>query len=197
MNILIVYTHPNKKSFNHALQESVEKTLIDLRHDVRIRDLYEEGFDPVLSAGDLQAIRSGNIPSDIKKEQEHVSWADALVVIHPVWWTGLPAVMKGYIDRVFSFGFAYTYENGTPRGLLTGKKVFMINTTGAPYDDYAQAGMHEALKRTSDEGIYAFCGMDVIGHVFFGAVPVVSDEVRRGYLSDAVKEILFHFGKSS
>ncbi len=197
MNILIVYSHPYSKSFNHAIKKSVETVLKDFGHQVRVRDLYKGSFDPVLSVTDLAAIRSGKVPSDIKNEQKHVAWADAFVVIHPVWWTGLPAMMKGYIDRVLSFGFAYTYENGAPKGLLTGKKVFIINTTGSPYDYYSQIGMHAVLKRTSDEGIYAFCGMEVIEHIFLGAVPAVTDDVRKGYLLDVVKKIKDCFCKAS
>lgn len=197
MNVLLIYSHPYSKSFNHALKDSVKTALNSCGCDVRVRDLYAEGFNPVLSVKDLAGMRQGKSSSDIQKEQEQVAWANVLVVIHPIWWTGLPAMMKGYIDRVFSFGFAYTYENGTPKGLLTGKKVFIINTTGAPYDYYAQAGMHNALKKTSDEGIYAFCGMEVVDHVFLGAIPVVTDDIRKRYLSDVAKKVHDLFSQGS
>ena len=196
MNVLVIYSHPYAKSFNHALKDSVEKSFKSCGCDVRIRDLYADGFNPILSADDLAGIRQGKSSSDIQKEQEQIVWSNTIVVIHPIWWTGLPAMMKGYIDRVFSFGFAYTYENGEPKGLLTGKKVFIINTTGAPYDYYAQIGMHEAIKRTSDEGIYGFCGLEVVGHMFLGAVPAVTDDVRKRYLADVEKKIKDYFSQS-
>ena len=193
MKILIVYSHPNPASFNYAIKEASEKELEQLGHDVKVRDLYQLGFNPVLSGGDFEGIHSGNTLTEIKEEQDYVDWADALIFIHPVWWTGLPAMVKGYIDRIFSFGFAYTYEDGMPKGLLDGKKVFIINTTGAPFEYYHDNGMHDVLKRTSDEGIYEFCAMEVIDHVFYGAVPAVTDEDRQGYLVDILKKIKKYF----
>lgn len=195
MNVLLVYSHPNPKSFNHAIKEQTEKQLNDQGHKVRIRDLYDAGFHPVLSANDFDGIRSGSIPADIKAEQEHVAWADTLIMVHPVWWTGLPAMLKGYIDRVFSFGFAYVYGDDGPKGLLQDKKVLIVTTTGAPFEYYQENGMHHALKRTIDEGIYEFCGITVIDHLFYGAVPAVTDEVRRGYLDDLSHKIAEYFGK--
>lgn len=97
--------------------------------------------------------------------------------------------MKGYIDRVFSSGFAYEYVNGNPIGLLKGKKVLLFSTTGTPSEIYEQSGMHNSMKQTSDVGIFNFSGIDVINHTFFGAVPFVDDETRKSYLND-VERIL-------
>lgn len=84
--------------------------------------LYELNFNPVLGASDFISFSKGNTPEDIKEEQEHISWADSITFIYPVWWAGLPAILKGYVDRVFSHGFAYAYgENGIEK-LLSGKK---------------------------------------------------------------------------
>lgn len=91
-------------------------------HEVRVRDTYELNFNPVLGASDFISFSQGNTPEDIKEEQEHISWADSITFIYPVWWAGLPAILKGYVDRVFSHGFAYAYgENGIEK-LLSGKK---------------------------------------------------------------------------
>jgi NAD(P)H dehydrogenase (quinone) len=194
MKILIIYCHPNPKSFNHAIKDLVVKNLAAAGHKVKLRDLYDLQFDPVLSAEDLKVIHEGNIPDLIKIEQECIVWADRLILIHPVWWTGFPAMVKGYIDRVFSFGFAYTIEGGMPKGLLNGKKVLIINTTGAPSEYYQQIGMAEALKKTSDKGIYEFCGLEVIDHLFFGAVPTVDDAARKGYLQEISQKVAEYFG---
>jgi len=193
MKILIIYCHPNPKSFNHAIKERAKKKLKDLGHEVRVRDLYALGFDPALSGKDFEAIHGGNIPESIRTEQEQIVWSDVMVFVHPVWWTGLPAVLKGYIDRVFSFGFAYIYKDGQPQGLLNGKKVFIVNTTGSPSEHYEETGMRDALKITSDIGIYQFCGFEVIDHVFFGAVPSVTDGVRKTYLTDLDRVIEHYF----
>ncbi len=189
MKCLVVYSHPNPKSFNHAIMETVTETLKSRGHEVVVRDLHALPFDPVLKPVDFEGIQSGNLPADIKVEQDHIAWADALVVIHPVWWTGLPAMFKGYIDRVFCYGFAYSFDAKGLVPQLKGKKVLIINTQGTPKDAYDASGMFEAMKMTSDKGIYEFCGLEVIDHIFLPAVPMVKDEVRKGYL-EQVKETM-------
>ncbi|HOF06179.1 MAG TPA: NAD(P)H-dependent oxidoreductase [Syntrophales bacterium] len=184
MKSLIVYCHPNPKSFNHAILETVSETLVSLGREVVVRDLYALSFDPVLKPADFEGLQSGNLPADIIKEQEFITWADALIVIHPLWWTGLPAMFKGYIDRVFCYGFAYSFD---AKGLvphLRGKKILIINTQGTPRKAYEESGMFGALQMTSDKGIYGFCGLEIVDHLFLAAVPMVKDEVRRGYLEE-------------
>ena len=143
---------------------------------------YEGSLSNISGAADFEAFQSGNIPEDIRTEQAEISRADRLVFIYPVWWAALPARMKGYIDRVFSLGFAYDFQDGMPVGLLSGKEVLIVNTTGSSGDLYSQSGMHEAIRKTSDTGIFEFCGLKVLDHLFFGAVPFVDDEVRKDYL---------------
>jgi NAD(P)H dehydrogenase (quinone) len=92
-------------------------------------------------------------------------------------------MLKGYIDRVFSYGFAYKYsEQGFPVGLLAGKKGFIINTQGSPAEYYDSTGMTDAMKKTSDTGIWGFCGVESVGHIFFGSIPAVDDTTRKGML---------------
>ncbi len=175
---LIVYAHPNPKSFNHAIKEKVVEVLTrrDVPHEVR--DLYATGFNPVLSAKDFETFLSGSVPEDIKLEQEFIRKAQFLVFIYPIWWTGMPAILKGYIDRVFSYGFAYEERNGELVGLLSDKKAIIINTLGASSLDYGPSGMEECLRKTADVGIFKFCGIEVIEHMFLYSVPYVSDEER-------------------
>jgi NAD(P)H dehydrogenase (quinone) len=90
-----------------------------------------------------------------------------LSCIHPIWWTGLPAILKGYIDRVFSYGFAYRYDQGIQKGLLVGKKAVIINTHGKSKAEYESIGMDNALLLTSDKGIYTYSGLEVVKHFFF------------------------------
>lgn len=187
MKCLVVYSHPNPESFNHAVLEVVTETLKSEGHEVVVRDLYAIGFEPALKASDFEDIQSGNLSQDIKEEQGHIAWADVVTVVHPVWWTGLPAMYKGYIDRVFCYGFAYSFDAKGLVPQLKGKKVLIINTQGTPKAAYDASGMFEAMKMTSDTGIYKFCGLEVIDHIFLPAVPTVNDEVRKSYLAQ-VKE---------
>jgi NAD(P)H dehydrogenase (quinone) len=179
---LIVFAHPNPKSFCKAITDTVERTSREQGADVRVRDLYKAGFDPILKPADFETFKNGTVPEDIAAEQEHIRWADIITFVYPVWWASCPAMLKGYIDRVFSSGFAYEYQDDGPRGLLKGKKAMLFSTTGSSSEDYAASGIQDAMKTIADQGILAFTGIEVLRHTFFGAVPFVSDEERKKYL---------------
>ncbi|MBP1167472.1 NAD(P)H dehydrogenase (quinone) [Chryseobacterium sp. PvR013] len=176
MRHLIIYAHPNNNSLNHNLLNTVIETLQSCNQEVIVRDLYAIGFDPVLSLADMQEQRLGKVSDDIKIEQEHISWAEQITFIYPIWWTGLPAIMKGYIDRVFSYGFAYRYDQGIQKGLLKGKKTVIINTHGKSHEEYEKTGMDKALTLTSDHGIFMYSGLEIIRHLFFDKADKASSE---------------------
>ncbi|NRG35040.1 NAD(P)H-dependent oxidoreductase, partial [Niallia circulans] len=184
MNHLIVYAHPNPKSFNHAILDTVVQSLQEKKHEVTIRDLYALGLDPV-----LKFESKGEVSEKIKLEQEYITKADAITFIYPIWWTGMPAILKGYVDTVYTYGFAYQYNaEGSVDKLLSGKKGLIINTHGTPKDIYDSFGMTEALKKTSTTGVFEFCGIESVGHLTFGSVPSVDDETRKGMLEEIKKQ---------
>ncbi|PTT34774.1 NAD(P)H dehydrogenase [Chryseobacterium sp. HMWF028] len=176
MRHLIIYAHPNENSLNYQLLNTVVETLQSRNEEIIVRDLYTIGFDPVLSLADMQGQRMGEISDDVKTEQEHISWAEQITFIYPIWWTGLPAMMKGYIDRVFSYGFAYRYDQGIQKGLLKGKKAVIINTHGKSHEEYEKMGMDKALTLTSDNGIFIYSGLEIIRHLFFDKADKTSPE---------------------
>ncbi|WP_276965907.1 NAD(P)H-dependent oxidoreductase [Chryseobacterium sp.] len=176
MRHLIIYAHPNENSLNHHLLSTVVETLQSRNEEIIVRDLYTIGFDPVLSLADMQGQHMGEISDDVRTEQEHISWAERITFIYPIWWTGLPAMMKGYIDRVFSYGFAYRYDQGIQKGLLKGKKTVIINTHGKSHEEYEKTGMDKALTLTSDNGIFIYSGLEIINHLFFDKADKVSAE---------------------
>src|SRR5690606_25657281 len=140
---LIVIAHPNLESFNHAIKKHLVAALEAHNHQVRVRDLYALGFDPVLSMEELQRYDSqkGEIPADVKAEQDEILWADHLIFIYPTWWWSMPAVMKGYFDRVFLPGFAFEADDQGVKGLLAGKKAWIIQTTGSDQDYIEENGL--------------------------------------------------------
>ncbi|EIJ40661.1 putative NADPH-quinone reductase (modulator of drug activity B) [Galbibacter orientalis DSM 19592] len=176
MKHLIIYCHPNTKSLNSTLKDYVVEYLQENNNEVYVRDLYALNFNPVLSFDDLAGQLQGVVAADVKQEQDFITWADCITIIHPIWWTGLPAIMKGYIDRVFSYGFAYRYDAGVQKGLLTGKKVVIINTHGKSHREYQSLGMDKALSLTSDTGIYTYSGLEIIKHFFFDQADKVTTE---------------------
>ncbi|MFP7655944.1 NAD(P)H-dependent oxidoreductase [Chryseobacterium proteolyticum] len=176
MRHLIIYAHYNENSLNHHLLETVVESLTSQNHEVIVRDLYAINFDPVFSLKDIQEQRMGILADDIKYEQEFITWAEHITFIYPIWWTGMPAIMKGYIDRVFSYGYAYRYDQGIQKGLLAGKQAIIINTHGKSHAEYEQIGMDKALSLTSDKGIFTYCGFEINQHFFFDKADRVSPE---------------------
>ncbi|MHA1730527.1 MAG: NAD(P)H-dependent oxidoreductase [Promethearchaeota archaeon] len=127
--------HPRPGSLNHAVAGTVVNTLVDLGWEVTFHDLYAEGFDPKLGPGELA--RGGTIPGTLEGHCRELSSADGIVVVHPNWWGQPPAVLKGWIDRVFRPGVAYRFREGdagggAPDGLLAAKVVLVLTTSDTP-----------------------------------------------------------------
>jgi len=177
MRHLIIYSHPNDESLNHHFLNTVTEILQTQNHEIRIRDLYHLDFNPVMSLQDLKDQRSGRLSEDIREEQEHILWSDHITFIYPIWWTGMPAIMKGFIDRVFSYGFAYRYDQGIQKGLLKGKRATIINTHGKSKAEYESTGMVKALSLTSDKGVYTYCGLEINRHLFFDRADKATEEM--------------------
>ena len=184
MNHLIIYCNPDPKSLSASYRDAIVE-LTEMSHNhVNVRDLYNIGINPVLGKDDFDSLKHGIIPEDIKVEQDYIRWANLLTFIYPVWWAGMPAILKGYIDRIFSKGFAYTMdEHFHYKGLLEDKKAVILSNMGAPYADYEKNGMLNSMKQSSDEGIFQFCGMKVLEHRFFGHVEAASKAEREAHIN--------------
>lgn len=191
MKHLIIYAHPNPGSLNGHLKQTLVEHLCRKGHKVELRDLNLLSFNPVLSLDDMYGQMKGCVTDDVEKEQEYITWADRITFIHPIWWTGLPAILKGYIDRVFSYGFAYRYDQGVQKGLLKGKEVVIINTQGKSQAEYHAMGMDRALSLTSDNGIYLYCGLEVIQHFFFDHADRASEETIEEWKKQLL-EVYYH-----
>ena len=196
MKNLIVYAHPNSGSLNHFFKQTVLESLQESGEEIAVRDLNEINFNPVLSLEDINGQRMGTVADDVKTEQDFITWADRIIFIYPIWWTGMPAIMKGYIDRVFSYGFAYRYDQGIQKGLLTGKKTIIINSHGKSNAEYEAMGMDKALILTSDTGIFTYSGLEIQQHFYFDK----ADRASADNISDWESQIqtIFKFiGKES
>lgn len=185
MKHLIIYSHINNSSFSHAILDEIVKISEKAGAKVKVRDLTALNFNPILSANDIVAIDNNNTPADIKIEQEYVEWADVISFVYPLWWGHMPAILKGYIDRVFAYGFAYSVKpDGEPVGLLPNKKIMLFTPMGNPYELYEKMGMLNALNMTTDTCIFRYCGMTDIEHLHFGEVAMVSNNERKEMLND-------------
>lgn len=193
MKHLIVYAHPHPESLNHSILETTVNALKKHGHEVVVRDLYALDFQPVLKPEDTAAMKVGETPDDIKTEQDHIAEADAITFIYPIWWTGLPAILKGYVDRVFSYGFAYAAGEEGIIKLLKEKKGMIINTHGTPSEIYDQIGMTAGLKVTSDIGIFDFTGIETVEHLLFGSIGYLKEEEYKNMLKKVEETIALHF----
>ncbi|MBP3616148.1 MAG: NAD(P)H-dependent oxidoreductase [Alphaproteobacteria bacterium] len=189
VNILLVYGHPKTPtSFNFSLKEKLVSVLKSKGYNVLVRDLYEVSFNPLLSSEDLAKLHNNEIPDDIKQEQEFIKNADVIIFIYPIWWAGSPAIIKGYIDRVFSYGFAYMYRGNKVVGLLTDKRAIVINSNGSPYELYENEGFYPAMRKVVDDGIFRFCGFNKIKHIFFGGIMNKTQEEKDMNIKQAIDE---------
>jgi len=183
MKSVILLAHPNPMSFNAAIAKVAQEEL-EKKGEVKFKNLYEMNFNPVLTREDFEGYHTGKTTADIKQEQDHIAWADLLVMVAPVWWFSVPAILKGYVDRVFSIGFAYEYTSTGPRGLLTGKKALVITTSGADEKSATLGGMVEGIRKTFVEGVFGFSGFARYEYHNLFAVPTVSKEEHKQMLTE-------------
>ncbi|MFP6729454.1 MAG: NAD(P)H-dependent oxidoreductase [Alphaproteobacteria bacterium] len=163
MNVLVVFAHPKRDSFSGALLDSFVAGLAESGHEATVADLYREGFDPRFGDDDLAHFNGhGPAPEEVRAEQRRLEQADALVFIFPVWWWSFPAMLKGWIDRVFTGGWAYDYDytNDKSIGLLKDRPVLMIASASAGVSTYKKYGFDSAIRAQIDTGTMAFCGLE-------------------------------------
>lgn len=171
MKHLIVVSHPSEGSFTMAVARAYAAQLQELGHSLRMHDLYRLDFDPVLTARELAPTAAeGAACSDVAWAQEEVRSADVLCVIYPLWWMAMPAMMKGYIERVFARGFAYELKDNAVHGLLSGKKAILITLSGAPMTELEQSGDWDALQALQDKHVFRAMGFALLEHLHFDEI---------------------------
>ena len=171
MKHLVVAAHPAEGSFTMGLTRAYAAELEQLGHSQRTYDLYRMGFNPVLAAHELVPASADHpVSADVVQAQDDIRAADALTVIYPLWWLSMPAIMKGYIDRVFARGFAYESHNGIVHGLLSGKKSVLITISGAPLSLLVKSGNWNAVQVLQDTHIFRSAGFELLEHLHFDEV---------------------------
>ena len=196
MNHLVVIAHPRSDSFNMQLKELYVSCLERLQHDVRIRDLYALGFNPVATPRDLSAGRTGDYEDDVRAEQEHLLWSDVITFITPVWWMSFPAILKGYMDRVLVEGFAYAHGVGKQHvaGLIEDKRCMIISTSGSTLENFEESGKMAALALTQNKYTLEFCNIEVIERLHFGPVGSrLTDELAKRFFHEVESAVERHF----
>ncbi|MFC3326232.1 NAD(P)H-dependent oxidoreductase [Mesorhizobium cantuariense] len=165
MHALIVVAHPNPGSLTHALARRVAEGISEANplHTVEFADLAAEQFDPRFTSGDIGAhLRQMTAPDDVAAEQARLDRTDALVLVYPVYWWSMPALLKGWIERVFANGWAYDDADGKLVKKLQHLPVHLVASAGADQRTYARHGYFGAMKTQIDHGIFDYCGARVV-----------------------------------
>lgn len=212
MKILILYAHHIRTSFNGALLEVAEKTLNHNGHQVVISDLYSEKFQAVGDRHDFteiddseefhyrkeqqRAYKNATFSLDIKREQGRVIWSDALIIQCPMWCFSVPAIVKGWFDRVLTKDFAYGKDMEYGTGGMEKRTALLSLTTGGPQSIYVEGGFHGPIENylyPITKGMLPYVGFDVLEPSIFYAVENATELGRKSYLSTYAKTLNQHF----
>lgn len=162
--VLIVVTHPDPSSATHAIAATLARTLEAHGYTIEVADLVAEGFDPVFGPADHAAFAAGGaLPADVRAEQQRIDRADHLVLVYPVFWWAMPAMLKGWIDRVFVAGWAFGEDgDGNILKRLDRLNVSLVALAGASRATYDRRGYRHAMGVQIETGIFDFCGAPII-----------------------------------
>lgn len=165
MHGLIVVSHPLPESLTFGVARQIGAGLVQAGHSFDIADLSAEGFDPRFGASDV-AVHLKQAPLDpaVAAEQARIGRADALVLVYPVYWWSFPALLKGWIDRVFTNGWAYEeMPDGEVVRKLGHLPIHLVAIGGADLRTYARHGYFGAMRTQIEHGIFGYCGAPVRG----------------------------------
>ncbi len=220
MRVLIVYAHPEPQSFNSSLLSVALDAFRRGGHEVVVSDLYAQRFNPVagpkdvvsrknssyFSLGEEQMHASTNalFAEDIAQEIGRLLRADLLILQFPMWWFSMPAIMKGWVDRVFAFGSAYDFGQTWEDGVFTGRRAMLSVTTSAPAAAFAPDGRNGDIERVLwpiHAGILGIVGYTVMPPFVAHGIPFVGEAAMNAELDryhtmlediDRARPLFFH-----
>jgi NAD(P)H dehydrogenase (quinone) len=183
MKHAVILAHPAHTSLNAAIARTYVAAAERLGHEVVLRDLYRMRFDPCLKGSEIPGPRAPRFGKDVIAERELLADVDVFALVYPLWFNAPPAILKGYVDRVFSMGFGFSPAFGGTRAELTGRKLISFTTSGAPDRWVRDTGAMAGLIRTFDRHLSLVCGLTLTDHVHFG-------EIVSGITQEAVEDLL-------
>jgi NAD(P)H dehydrogenase (quinone) len=194
MNVLVVYAHQEPSSFTAAMKNTVVDTLSRQGHSVVVSDLYALGFNATAQKWDFVTTSGKHFnymleqkhaakldfafSPDITSEIEKIAAANLIIFVFPVWWFSVPAILKGWFDRILAMGVAWDGGRIYESGLLRGKQAMLVAAAGGPAEYYRKEGRHRAgvneILHPINHGTLAFCGLNV--HEPFVALNVLGSD---------------------
>ena len=202
MKVFVVYWHPEPQSFNAAMFRTACEMFAEAGHEVRTSDLHDMHFDPVSSRNNFTSIKDpdylklqleemhatgmNGFSAEIEAEMEKLEWCELMIWQFPLWWFGLPAVLKGWVDRVFAMGRIYGGDRIYETGVFRGKRALLSLTTGGPEEAYRKGAFNgdiAAILRPIHRGMLQFVGFDILApQIVYGPIRL-TDEQRKQHLA--------------
>jgi putative NADPH-quinone reductase len=186
MRALIIVAHPNSASFSHAMADAARETFVARGLTVATHDLYAEGFNPVQPTG--EADNTASQDPLVERHCADLVAVDFILVFHPNWWGQPPAILKGWIDRVFRLDTAYGYPAGTgydgvPVGLLKARAAFVFNTSNTPPDRERDA-FGDPLQDIWTKCVFPLCGVEDVTRRMYGPMSGSTADQRAAWLAE-------------
>jgi NAD(P)H dehydrogenase (quinone) len=201
MHALIVYAHPEPTSFTAALKNTAVDVLRGAGHSVEVSDLYAEGFNPVagrhdfIEAFDLNrfnyqaeqghAHATHSFAPEITREQQRFLKADLVIWVYPIWWGGVPAILKGWFDRVLAYGFAYSDGRRYDTGFFPDKRGILCLTTGGTQQRFSPTGVYGSIEQVLwpvQRLMLEYLAIQALEPFVAYGTPRVDQQIREGYL---------------
>jgi NAD(P)H dehydrogenase (quinone) len=182
MNVLVILAHQRAGSFCHALTTAACEELAAAGHTVVCHDLYAERFDPILLDGEIP--KGAPLPPVIDQHCREVQAADGYLVVHPNWWAQPPAILKGWLDRVFHQGVTYQFGPRGVEGLLTGKTATVVTTSNTPREDELRL-FGDPLENLWKTCVFGFCGVTDFERRNFESIVMSTPQQRAAWLDEA------------
>lgn len=186
MKQALIVAHPRVRSFTMTMAEAYAEAARHEGVEVVLRDLYRLGFDPLLHMEELPDHEGFQPRADVLSERSAIGDADVFAFFYPLWFNAPPAMLKGYVDRVFGMGFGYSrygLEGNQP--LLAGRKLVSFTSSGAPQAWVESSGAWDAMRRHFDDHLANVTGLELIGHHNIGdVVPGLREDVVQGHARD-------------
>ena len=186
MLALVALANPSPLSLTHAMADAAGRVLAGRGYEVASHDLYAEGFDPVQRTGERDDTASPD--ALVERHCAELARADLILVFHPNWWGQPPAILKGWVDRVFRLGTAYGYPpgvrpEGVPVGLLRARHALVVNTSNTPAEREVRA-FGDPLDTLWRRCIFGLCGVDSVERRTYGPVSGSSPRQRAAWVAE-------------
>ena len=196
MKHAIILAHPEPDSFNASVANTYAQAVRVRGHEAIVRDLYAIGFDPCLKANERPDKPDQVVAPDVAAERALLADADVFVLIYPIWFGSTPAILKGYIERVFNQGFAFDqFATGQMRPLLGGRQLISFTSSGATNAWLDEAGVRLSLRYVVDGYLSKIFGLEIVEHVHFPSIsPGLGERWVLENLATVRSKVAEHFG---